>query len=160
MIEKLGLFEEPHRVCRGCRIAKPVAAFHSAGRGRRRPLCAPCRSKARVSELRPETPVQKLRGLLRREYGITLEQYNQMLAAQGGGCAICGSEPHEKKRLVVDHCHSSGRVRALLCGPCNTQLGAYEKLRHLAVAYLARYGAGNPLLGYEAPADQRGEEAA
>lgn len=107
-----------------------------------------------------ETPEQKRRGLLRREYGITLEQYLAMLAAQGGTCAICETAPTEKKHLHVDHCHESGRVRALLCGACNTQLGSYEKLRHKAVAYLAQYGAGNPLLEYEAASQMESSSAA
>jgi hypothetical protein len=82
-------------------------------------------------------------------YGISLEQYESMLSAQNGVCAICEAPPLGSRPLVVDHCHRSGRVRALLCGPCNTQLGAYEKLRAQATAYLAKYGAGNPLLGYD-----------
>lgn len=93
------------------------------------------------------------------QYGITLEQYNAMLAAQNDVCAICGTPPMEKRRLVVDHCHRSGRVRALLCGPCNTQLGSYEKLRDQASAYLARYGRGNPLLGYDAAPDEQSTAA-
>ncbi|WP_329390136.1 endonuclease VII domain-containing protein [Streptomyces sp. NBC_01716] len=160
MTETLGLSEKPHRVCKRCRTAKPVAAFHSMGRGRRRPLCAPCRSETRPPEFRQGTPEEKYQGLLRREYGITLKQYRQMLATQGGGCAICGSPPSDKRRLAVDHCHSSGRVRALLCVPCNTQLGSFEKIRHLAVEYLARYGAGNPALGYDTASGTEVEEVA
>ena len=90
------------------------------------------------------------------QYGITLEQYEAMLAAQNGCCAICRTSPTEKRQLHVDHCHATGRVRALLCSPCNTQLGSFEKLRDQATAYLAKYGTGNPLLNYDsAPDSQR-----
>jgi hypothetical protein len=91
------------------------------------------------------------------KYGITLEQYNLMLSDQGGTCAICGVPPGEKRALAVDHCHKTGRVRALLCASCNVRLGAYESIRDQADAYLARYGAGNPLLG---PAFEATEPAA
>ena len=55
-------------------------------------------------------------------YGITLVEYDQMIADQGGGCKIC-MEPPGKKRLAVDHDHKTGRVRGLLCLGCNTALG-------------------------------------
>ena len=57
------------------------------------------------------------------KYGITLDQYNSMLAAQSGRCSICGSV---KEVLFVDHCHESGRVRELLCSSCNSALGLFR----------------------------------
>lgn len=59
---------------------------------------------------------------LKKIYGITTEDYNSMLAAQGGRCATCGSLP-DKRALDVDHCHTTGKVRGLLCAHCNTTLG-------------------------------------
>lgn len=59
---------------------------------------------------------------LKRAFGIGLSEYNRMLAVQGGGCAICGG-PDRRHSLSVDHCHSTGRVRGLLCGHCNTGIG-------------------------------------
>ena len=52
-------------------------------------------------------------------YGVTLEEYQHLLAIQKGGCATCGST----ERLSVDHCHKSGKVRGVLCGKCNSALG-------------------------------------
>jgi hypothetical protein len=52
-------------------------------------------------------------------YGITLEEWEALCAAQGGCCAIC----HRERRLDVDHCHESGKVRGLLCRRCNLMLG-------------------------------------
>jgi hypothetical protein len=62
---------------------------------------------------------------LRRAYGITLEEYEVLLKNQNSGCAICGAENADSKgrRLHVDHCHSTDRVRGLLCKDCNTLLG-------------------------------------
>ena len=62
------------------------------------------------------------RWFLRKQYGISPEQYEQMLADQGGKCATCRRED-PKKRLAVDHDHETGEVRGLLCGPCNRFLG-------------------------------------
>lgn len=57
-------------------------------------------------------------------YGITIEVYVDMVAAQNGLCAICNNEAKWKyKRLVVDHDHSTGKVRKLLCENCNAGLG-------------------------------------
>ena len=69
--------------------------------------------------------------MLLNKYGITLEQYNEMLDKQLHACAIC-KEPESQtnqgkvKRLAVDHCHKTGKVRGLLCQRCNTTLGRYE----------------------------------
>ena len=61
------------------------------------------------------------------KYGITPEDYDRMLEEQGGGCAICGKTPEEEgKNLGVDHCHSTGIVRGLLCRGCNQGLGHYR----------------------------------
>jgi hypothetical protein len=61
-----------------------------------------------------------------RTYGITLEQRDEMLRYQGGVCAICKSDSSSLGQLdwAVDHCHTTGRVRGILCHPCNTLLGA------------------------------------
>ena len=62
---------------------------------------------------------------LKNTYGIGLVEYNEILNSQGGVCAGCGIEPEKthRKRLFVDHCHSTGKIRGLLCQQCNTALG-------------------------------------
>ncbi|MGZ5095548.1 MAG: endonuclease VII domain-containing protein [Burkholderiales bacterium] len=68
-------------------------------------------------------------------YGITLEERDAMLAAQEGCCAACRTALSDK--WVIDHCHTTGRIRGLLCQPCNLILGhardSTEKLRCLIV---------------------------
>lgn len=84
--------------------------------------------------------------LLARKYGLTHDDLARMLVTQNGQCAFCGEEPGEKKSrwLVVDHCHRTGKVRALLHNECNAlRLGPYEKYGHLAAAYLSRFGVAN-----------------
>lgn len=59
-----------------------------------------------------------------RKYGITLETYNELFNKQKGCCAICNKHQSElKKVLVVDHCHTTGNVRELLCSECNIGIG-------------------------------------
>jgi formate dehydrogenase maturation protein FdhE len=54
---------------------------------------------------------------------MTQTDYDNMLTAQNGVCAICGNPPKSGKKLVVDHNHKTGEVRGLLCTPCNTGIG-------------------------------------
>lgn len=73
-------------------------------------------------------------------YNITLADYDEMLEAQGGKCAICGRTPEEEgRRLSVDHDHKTGQVRGLLCRNCNAALGFFQDDFHLlrrAINYL------------------------
>ncbi|WP_409331143.1 endonuclease VII domain-containing protein [Trujillonella humicola] len=87
------------------------------------------------------------RAYLVRTYGITWQEYDALLAKQGGGCAICGGPPGERYSLHVDHdhaCCSGSRscgacIRGLLCHGCNSGLGSFRDDRarlEAAVAYL------------------------
>ena len=81
---------------------------------------------------RRATPVREKERSLRADFGISLEQYDQMLTAQNGVCAICKyPETHKRngkvKALAVDHHHGTGKIRGLLCADCNTGIG---KLKH------------------------------
>ena len=79
---------------------------------------------------------------LRCTYGINLEQYFAMEQEQQGRCAICGKAPAPNKgrvrKLHVDHCHQTGKVRGLLCHSCNVSLHALERPEWMekAQAYL------------------------
>lgn len=64
---------------------------------------------------------------LRRLYGLSLLEYNKMMIAQGGLCAICKSNP----ATDVDHCHQTGVVRGILCNNCNRGLGFFKDSRVL-----------------------------
>ena len=59
----------------------------------------------------------------RYQYGITLEQYNQMFVDQNGVCAICGNMQKDGRSLCVDHSHMDNHVRGLLCLDCNSGIG-------------------------------------
>ncbi len=63
---------------------------------------------------------------LKRKFGLTPEQYDAMLAAQGGVCHLCGRPPNESVALHVDHDHSTGQIRGILCFKCNNALGDFD----------------------------------
>ena len=69
---------------------------------------------------------------LKRKYGITSDEYEQMLENQKGRCAICrvsfSSEKSKSRRICVDHCHSCKKVRGLLCFQCNRYVVAKNTL--------------------------------
>lgn len=95
-------------------------------------------------EYRKHNPERCKSLALQWHYGITLEQRDSMLEAQGFRCAICGTDaPSGKKGWCVDHCHETDTVRGILCQACNTGLGAFkdniENLRR-AIAYLVKSG--------------------
>jgi|ERR1035437_5379666 hypothetical protein len=81
---------------------------------------------------------------LKYNYDLTEEQYLQLLNEQNFCCAICGIHQDQlKKKLGVDHCHVTGKVRGLLCNPCNRALGLLkDKLDNLLAAanYLEKQG--------------------
>lgn len=80
----------------------------------------------------------------KRQYGIGVKEYERLLVLQDNKCKICESEGFLMKechaiKLVVDHCHSTGKVRGLLCHNCNRALGLFhDNGQHLlnAIEYL------------------------
>lgn len=118
---------------------------NAAFRRKRRRQANAARSKATKATLAERD--RKTR--LKTHYALSLAGYEAMLAAQKGVCAICGSaDPHGRvspvraKSFAVDHCHSTGKVRGLLCGNCNVGLGRFkddpQRLLN-AVAYLQKH---------------------
>lgn len=93
----------------------------------------------------PDKFSRMIRGHRLKRYGLTLETWEEILAEQGGVCAICRQEPsrtgQNTQRLQVDHCHSTGRVRGLLCLRCNSLLGHArddQTILAAAIIYLRR----------------------
>lgn len=77
-----------------------------------------------------------------RMYGIDVPDYERMLEEQGGGCYICGRKPDGKRALDIDHDHSTGKVRGLLCSRHNRALGFFNDDIRLIVKlleYLVRH---------------------
>src|SRR5271157_139850 len=83
---------------------------------------------------------KKLKDLqLKYYYNISLEEWNNIFNEQEKKCAICGKISKDFKcSFSVDHCHSTGKIRGLLCSSCNLNLGYYEKYKEKFEEYLTR----------------------
>ena len=101
--------------------------------------CKEC-DKARVKARHQENPERTRNNDLKRNYGITLKEHQQMFDQQQGVCAICKSEGDGKlKKLCVDHDHKTGKVRQLLCRNCNMvldQVGDNIQILQSMIEYL------------------------
>lgn len=113
--------------CGKCKQFLSIAEFWTAGSGR--PITSPCKAcryvvvRRNYERRRQELLLYARNYWLEDQYGITLAQYNTLHTRQNGVCALCGKPPKSKRRLSVDHCHETGKIRGLLCPPCNTSLG-------------------------------------
>lgn len=91
---------------------------------------------------------------LRVKYGITVERYEAMFAAQGGVCAIC-KQPPKDRDLAVDHCHQTGYIRSLLCNRCNMGVGYFgdhPRILDAAAKYIRDHDVG---IAYAEKADPK-----
>lgn len=121
--------EHGRKPCTACGEWLPTSSFYSNPKTRDR-LSSWCRG------------CQRHRALL-KSYGISMDEYREMLAGQGGVCAICGGVNKDGRQLFVDHDHATGEVRGLLCNLCNRGIGNMRdsiELLQGAIEYLARVG--------------------
>lgn len=85
--------------------------------------------------------------MLQRDYGVSVAEYDTMREKQGHKCAICGTHESDLKRaLSVDHCHTTGVVRGLLCDSCNLGIGKLRDsaaMLRAAASYLDQYSGGS-----------------
>jgi hypothetical protein len=118
-------------VCASCGLAKPRSEFATRGRTRH--------GDARYAYCRVCQSARQRTTKLTRFYNITPEEYDVILAHQGGVCAIC-LRPPRTMRLSVDHHHGTGLIRGLICYSCNKAVGIFnddeERVRR-AAHYLA-----------------------
>lgn len=118
-----------YHYCKACSSIKGKARYH----------LNPEKYKVKVREYnRAHKEIRFLRRL--KEKGVPLAWYHETLTRQNNCCAIC-SKPENGKRLAVDHCHTTNRLRGLLCSNCNTLLGlAHDDIKTLerAIEYLKK----------------------
>ena len=114
-----------NKKCKKCKKVKKLEDFHKYARhiDGRKNVCKSCRSIENKTVLKDRL---KNKNLL-INYGITLEEYKDMLVYQDYCCKICGiHEKHCDRGLYVDHCHETTEIRGLLCHNCNTGLGHFK----------------------------------
>lgn len=155
-------------VCLACKKRKPMSKFYNekSGRHGKRQPCKTCsdakqriyyeKNKEKIYAYRlswaRSRPDSQRNSQLLRKYGISLEEYHALLEQQGGVCAICGrkesavdSRWKKLRSLAVDHCHSNGHVRGLLCQKCNHGLGHFRDMPEVMIeaAYYLLEDRGN-----------------
>ena len=122
------------KTCTKCGETKAKTEFylHKHTKDKLASLCKHCYklNEQRWKEENPEAyKLSCRRRNLKKKFGITIEEYMRIYDKQQGKCACCGEEkPSEGiSGLVVDHSHTSGEVRELLCTQCNTALGLLKE---------------------------------
>jgi len=127
-----------------CGVEKNILEFYMRDKktGRRHSACKEC-DKARVKARHQANPERTRNNDLKRNYGITLQEHQEMYKNQNGVCAICKGEGDGRwKKLCVDHDHKTGKVRQLLCRNCNMvlgQVGDNANLLEEMIKYLQKY---------------------
>ena len=137
------------KVCKKCGTEKPLTEFHQRkdSKGATRAHCKSCMRKSHLDTYHNKggKELQAKRSFKNnlKKYGITPEQYWNMYENQNGSCKICSQKDTHltgrKYNLFVDHCHSSGIVRGLLCHHCNVGMGHFKDnidLLEKAIKYL------------------------
>ena len=116
------------KVCKHCGVSKPLTEFYPRNNG-----CKVC-CNLRASEWNKNNPdkVKDIRrkNKLKQKYGITVDEYDKMFEEQNGVCYLCGNT-HDRRHLNVDHCHTTGKIRKLLCDKCNMALGLVNDSKEL-----------------------------
>lgn len=109
--------------CSICLVDLPISEFYIRNEtGKPRSECKECNKRQALAWSR-KNKVRSREIHLQSEYGIDLVEYGRLSALQNNVCKICEKPERENRKLCVDHCHKTGRVRGLLCGGCNKSIG-------------------------------------
>lgn len=116
--------------CAHCQEDKELSSFFKQGNGYQA-YCKACKyikqkawrnsEAGQLAKARRSQTKKHIDEHYKTHYGISLEEYSMLVALAEGKCAICKTVPDGK--LFVDHCHTSNKIRGLLCRPCNLLLG-------------------------------------
>jgi len=131
------------KVCTKCEVEKPLDSFNKR-KDSKDGLQYFCKECKEVLHKETYCPDKAANLHLKRTYGITLAEYDTMLEQQGGCCKVCGTtDSGGKGRFHVDHNHTTGKVRGLLCNGCNIGIGHLKDSPDVllkAAAYLLEQG--------------------
>lgn len=123
------------RLCTTCGIEKELDGFHNYKKGPQGKAyrCKECDTVARKAYQARQCPEKKRSmnraRIMRSKYGIEPSDFEVMHERAGGLCEICKGPPTNYQgveTLCIDHCHSTGKVRGLLCNKCNQALGLFQ----------------------------------
>ncbi len=129
------------KTCRVCKIPKPNSEFNKSSRDRQQSLCKKCQSEY-GKEWRKKNR-DKNRGYCKKyysgnkhkwrarfyqsKYGMTIQEIDELLKSQNGICPICRTAFKNTKLMSLDHDHTTGKLREILCNKCNTALGLLDE---------------------------------
>lgn len=136
------------KTCKRCNEELSINLFYTGydnrmGKSYSRSMCLHCESKRnreRYLANRDHVLANSKKNHLLRNYGLTQEDFNKMFKDQDGRCAICFKE--SDRTLHVDHCHDTGKIRKLLCSPCNQAIGLFKEdqvIMASAIEYLSNF---------------------
>ena len=146
------------KLCTGCKVIKDTSNFSL---DKRSPdglqyKCKQCQKiwrnlnkekRSKQSKQYREENKESIKKVIRKwrmqtTFGLSIEEYDALLQSQNNCCASCGVHMSTQKRnLAVDHCHSTGKIRGLLCTNCNIGLGMFKddvNLLQKAIEYLEK----------------------
>jgi len=102
-----------------------ITCGHEDGKHVGKGFCSSCYAKHLRATDPKYSKEARRNGETKRRYGITLSQRDEMIEMQGGACAICRKPFADNGVPHIDHCHSTGAVRGILCFTCNKGLGMF-----------------------------------
>ena len=116
------------KTCPKCLLDKPFNEFYACKYrdGKPSSWCKPCSRKAARYRKGEYNPLKQRNFWLKRNYGISVDEFDSMLESQGGKCNICKTSTPNGKGFHVDHCHQTGKIRGILCHNCNINLSSIE----------------------------------
>jgi hypothetical protein len=117
--------------CQMCNKTKSTTEFFKRGRSKDGfgSYCKPCKLEKNSTSWRKNRNKhldQRKDAHLKKLYGIGIKEFKKMLSEQKGMCAICLTKDNYGKKLAVDHCHTTGKIRGLLCNRCNRAIGLLD----------------------------------
>jgi hypothetical protein len=123
------------RVCFACKEEKPISEYYKSNTRYYQRECKACNKLRKAAWHKTDAgKLSSTNTKLKTRFGITLEDYNKMLEDQRGLCLICEeSLSYNGHKLSVDHCHTTGKIRGLLCKACNFGLGHFKDNSELLV---------------------------
>lgn len=135
--------------CTDCAQIKPIGSFqkkHTSSDGKKS-KCKECANKT-YREWQPKRDkISSKKWNIKKNYGLTWEEYSGLLESQKGNCAICECDMSKVKQgPCIDHCHKTGVIRGLLCAWCNRGLGLFKDNKKSllgAMVYISRWEGKN-----------------
>ncbi len=125
------LYRGDSKMCSSCNVEKSLDEFFKYASGHCHSCCKSC------SKIKSQTYHKEVHRY--KQYGITKLEFIQLIDNQNGNCAICNKNLDNE--IHIDHCHTTGKVRGILCGKCNKGLGQFDdNVNYLtnAIKYLTK----------------------